>query len=70
MNKIELINMLPAVFAGREDTGSEVWLRTVAFERGHNYLITAESGTGKSSLCSYIYGYRNDFSGSLLHDAM
>ncbi|MBQ0068993.1 MAG: ATP-binding cassette domain-containing protein [Bacteroidales bacterium] len=68
MNKIELINMLPAVFAGREDTGSEVWLRNVTFERGHNYLITAESGTGKSSLCSYIYGYRNDFSGSLLHD--
>lgn len=68
MKKIELINMLPAVFAGREDTGSDVWLRNVTFERGRNYLITAESGTGKSSLCSYIYGYRNDFSGSLLHD--
>lgn len=68
MNKIELINMLPAVFAGREDTGSDVWLRNVAFERGRNYLITAESGTGKSSLCSYIYGYRNDFSGQLTHD--
>lgn len=70
MKKIELINMLPAVFAGREDTGSEVWLRNVTFERGRNYLITAESGTGKSSLCSYIYGYRNDFSGSLLHDGV
>lgn len=68
MDKIELINMLPAVFAGRDDTGSDVWLRNVTFERGHNYLITAESGTGKSSLCSYIYGYRNDFSGQLLHD--
>lgn len=60
--------MLPAVFAGREDTGSEVWLRNLTLERGRNYLIIAESGTGKSSLCSYIYGYRNDFSGSLLHD--
>lgn len=68
MDKIELINMLPAVFAGRDDTGSDVWLRNVTFERGRNYLITAESGTGKSSLCSYIYGYRNDFSGQLLHD--
>ena len=68
MNKIELRNMLPAVFAGREDTGSDVWLREVTLERGHNYLITAESGTGKSSLCSYIYGYRNDFSGQLLLD--
>lgn len=68
MDKIKLLNMLPAVFSGREDTGSEVWLRNVTFERGHNYLITAESGTGKSSLCSYIYGYRNDFSGQLLLD--
>ncbi len=68
MDKIELKNMLPAVFAGREDTGSEVWLRQVTLERGHNYLITAESGTGKSSLCSYIYGLRNDYSGVLLHD--
>ncbi len=68
MDKIVLQNMLPAVFAGREDTGSEVWLRQVTLERGHNYLITAESGTGKSSLCSYIYGYRNDYSGLLLHD--
>lgn len=68
MEKIELINMLPAVFAGREDTGSDVWLRSLTFDRGSNYLITAESGTGKSSLCSYIYGYRNDFEGQLLHD--
>ena len=68
MEKIKLTNMLPAVFAGREDTGSDVWLRDLTLERGRNYLITAESGTGKSSLCSYIYGYRNDYSGQLLHD--
>lgn len=68
MDKIELINMLPAVFAGREDTGSEIWLRNVTLERGRNYLISAESGTGKSSLCSYIYGYRNDYSGTLMLD--
>ncbi|MBQ0115645.1 MAG: ATP-binding cassette domain-containing protein [Bacteroidales bacterium] len=68
MNRIELNNMLPAVFAGREDTNSHVWLREVTFERGKNYLITAESGTGKSSLCSYIYGYRIDYSGRLGFD--
>ena len=54
MEKIELKNVLPAVFAGRDDTGSDVWLRNVAFERGKYYLISAESGTGKSSLCSFI----------------
>ena len=54
MQKIELNDMLPAVFAGCADTGSEVWLRDVTLERGKKYLISAESGTGKSSLCSYF----------------
>lgn len=61
-------NALPAVFAGRPDTGSEVWLRELTLERGRRYLVAAESGTGKSSLCAYIYGYRNDYSGRLCFD--
>lgn len=68
MEKIELVNTLPHVFAGREDTGSDVWLRHLCFERGKHYLIAAESGTGKSSLCSYIYGYRVDYSGQINFD--
>jgi ABC-type lipoprotein export system ATPase subunit len=68
MNTITLHNTLPAVFAGRGDTGSEIWLRDVTFERGKHYLISAESGTGKSSLCSYIYGYRTDYSGTIAFD--
>lgn len=68
MLKIELHNTLPAVFAGREEDNSEVWLRDVAFEKGKHYLISAESGTGKSSLCAYIYGYRIDYSGEFAFD--
>lgn len=68
MQKIVLLNTLPAVFAGREEDRSEVWLRNVEFERGKHYLISAESGTGKSSLCSYIYGYRIDYSGVMQFD--
>lgn len=68
MQKIVLSKALPAVFAGREDTGSQIWLRDVTFEKGKKYLISAESGTGKSSLCSYIYGYRNDYSGAIRFD--
>ena len=49
MQKIVLLNTLPAVFAGREEDHSEVWLRNVEFERGKHYLISAESGTGKST---------------------
>lgn len=68
MQKIELTNTLPAVFAGRENNNSEVWLQNVTFERDKSYLISAESGTGKSSLCSYLYGFRNDYSGKICFD--
>ena len=68
MDKIELFNTLPAVFAGREDDNSQVWLRDIVFEKGKHYLISAESGTGKSSLCAYVYGYRIDYSGTIAFD--
>ena len=35
---------------------------------GKTYLLEANSGTGKSSLCSYIYGYRRDYQGQILFD--
>lgn len=68
MNKIQLINILPEVFANRTDFASDVWSKDVCFERGKAYLVEANSGTGKSSLCSYIYGYRNDYRGQILFD--
>ena len=68
MEKIELKNTLPEVFALRDDIQSDVWHRDVAFERGHLYLVEAVSGTGKSSLCSYIVGYRNDYQGIICFD--
>ncbi|MBR4828921.1 MAG: ATP-binding cassette domain-containing protein [Muribaculaceae bacterium] len=37
-------------------------------EHGKRYLISAESGTGKSSMCSYIFGYRQDYSGVISFD--
>ena len=56
------------MFAGQNGITSDVWLRDLALERGKRYLISAESGTGKSSLCSYIYGYRQDYSGVIAFD--
>ncbi|MCQ2222471.1 MAG: ATP-binding cassette domain-containing protein [Bacteroidaceae bacterium] len=68
MNKIQLQNALPKVFAQRTDIESDIWKTNVAFERGHLYLVQANSGTGKSSMCSYIIGYRHDYSGQILFD--
>ncbi len=68
MEHITLNNTLPRVFAGHNGIQSEVWLQNITLERGKRYLISAESGTGKSSMCSYIYGYRQDYSGVIAFD--
>lgn len=48
---------------------SEVWLKErVTFERGCRVCISAESGSGKSSLLSFIYGNRDDYDGTILFD--
>lgn len=56
------------MFAGHDGISSEIWRQDVTLERGKSYLISAESGTGKSSMCSYIYGYRQDYSGVIAFD--
>ena len=68
MKQITLQNTLPRVFAGHDGISSEIWRQDVTLERGKRYLISAESGTGKSSMCSYIYGYRQDYSGVIAFD--
>lgn len=68
MNKIQLIDTLPNVFQGRTDVVSDIWQQDVTFEKGKLYLIEANSGTGKSSLCSFLYGYRHDYQGQILFD--
>ena len=68
MNKITLQNALPQVFIGKDYIDSDVWHKDVELEKGHFYLIEAGSGTGKSSLCSYFYGYRNDYEGIITFD--
>ena len=68
MERIELKQTLPEVFALRNDIVSDVWHQEVTFEKGHLYLVEANSGTGKSSLCSYIIGYRKDYQGIINFD--
>lgn len=69
VTSIRLLGALPAVFAGSETEppvcNSGVWMRSLEFTPPHYYIIEAESGTGKSSLCSFLYGSRTDFSGDI-----
>ncbi len=68
MDRIALENVVPAVFARNGNLVSDVWRQNVTFEKGRTYLVEAASGTGKSTMCSYIIGYRHDYSGRILFD--
>ncbi|MBR1838205.1 MAG: ATP-binding cassette domain-containing protein [Bacteroidaceae bacterium] len=69
MQTIRLNRLLPHVFLERKDSlQSDVWLQDLTLSRGKSYLVEAMSGTGKSSLCAYLIGYRNDFDGQILFD--
>lgn len=68
MKNIGLDNIIPQIFLSRTDIRSEVWRRHLTLERGLTYLVEAGSGTGKSSLCSFITGHRHDYDGRILYD--
>ena len=68
MDTIQVNHVLPYFIS---DTGvpvSEIWHKEVRFSRNKQYLVSASSGAGKSSLLSYIFGERTDYSGDFLYD--
>ena len=70
MQTITLQDTLPCVFSAEPPSRSEVWLQSgLDLKQGVSYLVSAESGAGKSSLCAYICGYRRDYKGSILFDS-
>ena len=70
MESITLQQVLPDVFADNPvPPESDLWLHDVTFRKGEYYLVEAASGTGKSSLCSFMYGARPDYAGRILFDA-
>jgi ABC-type lipoprotein export system ATPase subunit len=66
---ITLNNVLPNAFRDRVSTTSDIWLtKNFEFKRGQFYSINAASGVGKSSLCTFIYGARRDYAGTITFD--
>lgn len=73
IENIAISSLLPKVFRGMEETQriakSQVWLvPDLRFHRGCKVCLQAESGGGKSSLLSFIYGNRNDYIGAIYYD--
>ena len=68
MSTIKLNSVIPEIFVHNTELTSDIWRNEITFDQGQKYLIEADSGTGKSSLCSYIYGLRSDYQGQILLD--
>lgn len=64
---IKLDKVIPDFFGSTfsKNEPTEVWGKELTFTRGVTYLIEAASGRGKSSLCSFIYGLRSNYAGSI-----
>jgi putative ABC transport system ATP-binding protein len=69
METIKFSSVIPQVFAPRaNELDSDIWNTDATFEKGHLYLVEADSGKGKSTFCSYVVGYRHDYSGNVIFD--
>ena len=68
MKQIRLKSVVPHVFSSCADLKSDVWNQDVTLDKGKTYLVEAHSGRGKSTFCSYLIGYRQDYTGELLFD--
>jgi len=68
LDLIHINNVLPSFFSASEVSGSEIWGRDVCFRKGEYHLVSAVSGAGKSSLLSYIFGEREDYTGNIIFD--
>lgn len=68
MNTITFEGVMPRIFQNEPDFLSEVWSKHIVFEKGKKYLLEAQSGKGKTTLCSYILGHRNDYAGEIFFD--
>lgn len=71
IENITIKNLLPLVFKGMEDSerirSSQIWeVPSYTFKRNCRICIHAESGSGKSSLLSFIFGNRRDYKGEIL----
>ncbi|MFM6982919.1 MAG: ATP-binding cassette domain-containing protein [Chitinophagaceae bacterium] len=62
---IALRNVVPKPLEGNY-TSDSIWGKDKEFKAGKYYLVKASSGKGKSTLISYLFGTRSDFSGTVL----
>jgi ABC-type lipoprotein export system ATPase subunit len=69
MDELKINNLKPFFLPDAVTVApGSIWFNDASFEKGKNYLISASSGQGKSSLLSFIFGERTDYSGNIYFD--
>ncbi len=63
MRRISLHSVVPARFPFKPDSG--LWGREIVVERGETLLLTGASGSGKTSMLSFVTGFRSDYTGRI-----
>lgn len=66
--KIEFQHVVPLPMKEEIFTEQSVWGKSYLLDSENNYFISSESGKGKSTFLSFIFGIRNDFNGKLIID--
>jgi putative ABC transport system ATP-binding protein len=66
--QLQVKNLLPAYFEETRKKTSETWGKDLSFSKGEWVKIVAPSGSGKTSLIHFLYGLRQEYSGSILYD--
>lgn len=64
-----LEKVLPVFMEATKITTSQVWNKSLSFNKGENIHIIAPSGSGKTSLIHFLYGLRKDYTGQIFYDS-
>ncbi len=67
--QILLEKVKPVFIEAIKTADSQVWNKTLSFNKGENIHIIAPSGSGKTSLIHFLYGLRNDYGGRISYDS-
>lgn len=68
--EIELRNTIPNPLLQADVSDSQIWRKeNIKFRAGESYMIIAESGKGKTSLLSVLFGHRRDYQGDVFYNS-
>jgi ABC-type lipoprotein export system ATPase subunit len=62
---LQFNQVVPSFLIDHPSIESELWNKTITFNRGEHVLISAESGRGKSTMLGILFGLRKGYRGDV-----